>query len=127
MPSGDLATRNVTLTVPAMGKGKVTLSGQTSDWTIKGLSYDDIQSKSFEWSTENFWSETINNEVFFYAVFKAEFKDFKSTIAFKGTYIKAENKILYHGSMYKKNGHHDIDKDLSELNYIGGFNFSYDR
>lgn len=110
MPNGDLVTRNVTMTVPSRGEGSVTLSGE-----------------SFKWETENFWSEKTNNETFFYAVFKTSFQKFKSTIIFKGTYLKGTNKIMYYGSMYKKDGHHDVDKDLSGFDYSGGFNFNFNR
>jgi len=110
MPSGELVKRTVTLEVPARGQGEVVLSGN-----------------SFEWRTTNFWSDNVNGEDIFYAVFKTEFKEFKSTIALKGTYIKGTNKILYFGTMYKKSGHHEVEGDISDFKFSGGFKFAYKR
>ncbi len=110
LPAGDLVERQVTLSVPSRGQGEVKLYGE-----------------KFEWITENFWTETVNGETVFYAVFKTEFQQFKSTIALKGTYINATNKILYYGSMFKKDGHHDLDKNIDGLEFTGGFKFIYNR
>ena len=110
LPNGELVNRSVTLTVPARGQGEVTLSGE-----------------KFNWSTTNFWSENINGENIFYAVFQTSFMNFKSTIAFKGTYLKGDNKIIYYGSMYKKKGHHEVNNDISDFKFSGGFNFNFDR
>ncbi len=110
MPNGKLVNRSVTLTVPARGQGEVKLSGE-----------------KFNWSTDNFWSEQVNSETIFYAVFKTSFMNFKSTIALKGTYIKANNTIMYYGNMYKKSGHHEVNKNISDFKFSGGFNFIFDR
>ena len=112
MPNQELVTRVVNLTVPARGQGEVVLSG-----------------KNFEWRTDNFWHLSKGGQTLFFAVFKTQFQDFKSTILFKGTYLKGTNKILYYGDMYKKKGHHEIsiESELSSLRHSGGFKFEFDR
>jgi len=108
--SGDVARRALTLTVPSRGQGEVVLSGER-----------------FEWKTESFWSTVVNGEVIFTAVFKTEFMGMTSTIAFRGTYLKGNNEIVYSGNFYKKDGHGEFDRDLTGFEYNGGFNFSYTR
>lgn len=111
-PSGELVNRVVSLEVPSRGQGEVVLSGQ-----------------KFEWKTKTFKSFVIKGETIFIAVFKTQFRNFKSTILFKGTYLKGSNKLIYAGSFYKKSGHKEI-KDLSSMNgfnYSGNFRFDYLR
>lgn len=112
LPSGEYVERDVTLEVPSRGEGEVVLSGN-----------------NFEWRTSNFTSYTKKGKTVFVAAFQTEFREFKSTIVFKGTYIKGTNQIVYYGDMYKKNGTTEVDL-LSEQNdfaFSGGFRFSYDR
>ena len=108
---GVVARRDVTLEVPSMGKGEVVLKG-----------------KSFEWRTEDFWSNVSDSgEVIFTAAFKTEFMGMKSTIAFEGTYLRGSNEIIYNGNFFKKNGHDPVAKDLAGFDYNGGFTFNYMR
>ena len=88
-----------------------------------------LSGNNFEWRTSNFTSYTKKGKTVFVAAFQTEFREFKSTIVFKGTYIKGTNQIVYYGDMYKKNGSTEVDL-LSEQNdfaFSGGFRFSYDR
>lgn len=111
LPDGNLAIREVVLDVPSRGQGEVVLTG-----------------KNFEWKTEKFWTLKVKGQTLFFAAFKTEFRDLKSTIVFKGTYIQAENQIKYYGSFYKKSGHAEFDKELlTGFKYSGGFTFSYQR
>jgi|GEM_PF-2931562 len=109
LPSGDIANRDVTLEVPARGQGEVVLSGQ-----------------NFEWNTTDFWSKkTDQGTVMFYAVFRPEFMDKKSTIVLKGTYVNGNGRVLYYGNFYKRDGHEAFDKDFSDFKFGGGFMFDY--
>ena len=112
LPSGEIVDREVRLDVPPRGIGEVILSGE-----------------KFEWRTENFWTVKKAGQEKFYAVFKAEFMGMKSTILFKGTYIRGTNKILYYGDFYKQKGFHDITQanGLRNFTFKGGFKFEYIR
>ncbi len=110
LPSGDLVTRSVTLEVPSRGQGDVVLYGE-----------------KFEWRTKKFKTIKKNGRTIFVAAFKTEFMSLKSTIIFKGTYLKGANKLMYYGDMYKKKGHVAFDEKLSGFSHNGGFMFSYDR
>jgi hypothetical protein len=104
LPSGDLVDREVILEVPARGQGEVVLSG-----------------KSFEWKTTNFRSfKSLGRDVFV-ASFDTEFRGMKSTLIFKGTYLKGNNKLSYTGDIYK------LKKSQRKLDHIGIFNFQYQR
>jgi len=109
--NGELAKRDVTLQVPTRGQGEVILKGS-----------------QFEWKTTNFWTtRSANGEVLFTAAFQTEFMGEKSTIALKGTYLKANNEIIYNGNFYKRKDHNPVNKDISDFNYNGGFTFNYSR
>lgn len=111
LPNGELATRDVTLTVPSMGQGDVVLSGN-----------------NFEWTTTEFSSYEKNGKTVFKAVFRTEFMNFKSTIVFKGAYLQGTNEIIYAGSFYKKNGHNfNVEKNLDGFEHQGVFRFQYIR
>lgn len=112
LPNGELIDRELTIKVPSRGKGEVVLSG-----------------KNFEWKTTNFWSFNKKKETKFLAAFQTEFMGQKSTILFKGTYLKGSNKILYYGSFYKVKGFEEVDakSKLSQFRYTGAFKFEYDR
>ena len=45
----------------------------------------------------------------------------KSTLKFKGTYLKGKNKLYYTGDVYKTNNKNEIKR------HIGIFTFKYDR
>jgi hypothetical protein len=111
-PSGNLVDRVVTIEVPSRGQGEVILLGQ-----------------KFEWKTKAFKSFVVNGETIFIAAFKTQFRNFKSTILFKGTYLKGSNKIIYAGNFYKKTGHKNLEnlENLSGFNYSGSFRFDYLR
>lgn len=110
LPSGDLVDRAVSIDVPSRGIGEVVLSG-----------------KRIEWKSSNFSSEQVNGRMVFTVAFKTEFREFKSTMVLKGTYIKAKNKILYYGDLYKRNGHIEFQNDLTDFEHTGGFSFKFDR
>jgi hypothetical protein len=110
LPSGDLAERSVTLEVPSRGQGKVTLSGP-----------------NFNWTTDKFKTVTKNGKTSFVAAFKTSFMNFKSVMIFKGTYIQANDKILYYGDFYKRDGHNNLDAQVTGAQFQGGFDFSYNR
>jgi hypothetical protein len=114
LPSGELATRLVTLDVPSRGQGEVILSG-----------------KNFEWKTTKFKSFTKAGQTLFIAAFNTTFQNFKSTVILKGTYLKGSNQIKYYGDMYKKDGHlpanKNIETDIPGIKYTGGFSFNYLR
>lgn len=120
LPGGDLAQRDVVLEVPSRGQGEVSLSG-----------------KNFEWKTTKFGSTKKNGQIIFWAVFKTQFRNFKSTQVFKGTYLKGKNKLIYIGNIYKADANteqviqkitsQDIMKLDSRFKYSGSFKFSYDR
>ena len=107
--NGVLVERDVTLEVPERGQGEVILSGE-----------------GFEWKTKMFRSFEINDRTTFIAAFKGESRGKKFTLALSGTYLKGENKILYYGDVFKKDGHKFI-YNLAGFDYVGGFNFSFDR
>jgi hypothetical protein len=111
-PSGELVDRVVTIEVPSRGQGEVILSGQ-----------------KFEWKTKAFKSFVVNGETIFIAAFKTQFRNFKSTILFKGTYLKGSNKIIYAGNFYKKTGHKRLEnlESMSGFDYSGSFRFDYLR
>ena len=109
--SGEIVKRAVTLEVPSKGQGDVILRGE-----------------SFEWKSQNFWTTRASSgEVTFTTAFATEFMDKKSIIALDGTYLKADNKIIYYGSFYKKKGDSMNEKDISDFDYQGGFKFVYER
>jgi hypothetical protein len=112
VPSGELVDRVVSLEVPSRGQGEVILSGE-----------------KFEWRTKTFKSLVVKGETIFIAVFQTQFRDFKSTILFKGTYLKGSNRIIYSGNFYKKSGHKAVEDlvSLSGFTYNGNFNFNYLR
>lgn len=105
----EIVKRNVTLEVPSRGQGEVVLRGD-----------------KFEWKTTKFWTVKKAGKTTFIAVFKTQFRQWKSLIAFKGTYLKGSNKILYYGDMYKKPGHTFDDQSLAGFTHSGGFKFKYD-
>ena len=112
-PNGDIATRSVTIEVPARGQGEVVL-----------------RNDKFEWKTTEFKTIKKNNRTIFIALFETSFLFFfKSTIGLKGSYINGNNKILYFGDMYKKKGHgisiKDVKGRMKEFDHIGGFRFEY--
>lgn len=109
LPSGELTKRIVTLEVPSRGQGEVILRG-----------------KKFEWKTTKFWTVKKKGKTTFIAVFKTDFRQFKSLVALKGTYLKGTNKIVYYGDTYKKNGHNFDENSLAGFDYSGGFKFEYD-
>jgi len=109
LPNGELVKRSVTLEVPSRGQGEVVLRGE-----------------KFEWRTSKFWTVKKAGKTTFIAAFKTQFRQFKSIIALKGTYLKGSNKILYYGDTYKKSGHKDFDKNLQGFRYSGAFKFEYD-
>ena len=96
--------REVVLDVPSRGQGEVVLSG-----------------KSFEWKTINFKSFKNLDRDIFVASFDTEFRGMKSTMIFKGTYLKGNNKLFYTGDIYK------LKKSQRKLAHIGIFNFQYKR
>jgi hypothetical protein len=108
--NGEVVYRDVTITVPSRGQGEVALRGN-----------------GFEWKTTDFRSYMKKGRLVFVAVFQSEFRDKKSSIALKGTYLKGQNKIIYYGNMYKTKGHGADSSDLSSFRYMGGFNFEFDR
>lgn len=110
LPNGELVDRDVTLEVPSRGQGVVTLKGE-----------------NFEWVTDNFWTERRKGKVIFYAAFQTEFRQFRSTMVFKGAYLKGTNELVYYGDFYKKSGHGPVDSSLRGFEYGGGFRFDYDR
>lgn len=109
LPNGELVKRAVTLEVPSRGQGEVVLRGT-----------------KFEWKTTKFWTVKKAGKTTFVAVFKTQFRQFKSLIALKGTYLKGTNKIMYYGDTYKKKGHNFEAESLVGFNYSGGFKFEYD-
>jgi hypothetical protein len=109
LPNGELIKRAVTLEVPSRGQGEVVLRGS-----------------KFEWKTTKFWTVKKAGKTTFIAVFKTQFRQFKSLIALKGTYLKGTNKILYYGDTYKKDGHSLDQESLAGFTYSGGFKFEYD-
>ena len=113
LPSGELATRDVTIDVPAKGQGEVSLNG-----------------KSFTWKTKKFGSFTRKNQTTFWSAFKSEYNNKKFTYLFVGTYLKGSNKLIYAGNYYKKKGHSfnlvDI-KNIKKMKHVGLFNFEYLR
>lgn len=110
LPNGELVDRDVSLEVPARGQGVVRLKG------------DD-----FEWVTDNFWTERRKGKVIFYAAFPTQFREFRSTIVLKGSYLRGTNELVYYGDFYKKSGHGPVDSRLRGFEYGGGFRFDYDR
>lgn len=109
LPNGELVSRAVTLEVPSRGQGEVILRGQ-----------------KFEWKTTKFWTVKKAGQTSFIAVFKTKFRNFKSLIALRGTYLKGTNKILYYGDTYKKSGHKLDQESLAGFTYSGGFKFEHD-
>lgn len=109
LPNGELVKRAVTLEVPSRGQGEVILRGA-----------------KFEWRTSKFWTVKKAGKTTFTAVFKTEFRQFKSLVAITGAYLKGSNKIMYYGDTFKKNGHSFEGESLSGFQYSGGFKFEYD-
>jgi hypothetical protein len=110
LPNGQLVKRDVVLEVPSRGQGEVILSGQ-----------------NFEWRTDKFRSYTKKGKTTFIASFETDFMNLKSTIVFKGTYLKGSNELIYYGDFYKKKGHNLETEDLAGFVFQGGFKFSYLR
>ena len=111
VPSGDLASRSVTLDVPSRGRGEVVLRGN-----------------SFEWRTDKFYSRKIAGKQTFVAIFETEFRGEKSRMAFVGTYIRSNDQIRYYGDIYKrKNKGEPFSFNLKGFGFIGGFDFRYQR
>lgn len=104
LPSGELVQRQVVFEAPSRGQGEVILSG-----------------KNFEWRTTNFKSFNVLGKQTFVASFETNFQGMKSTLVFKGTYLKGSNMLLYMGDIYK------IKKNTKKPNHIGVFSFKYDR
>jgi hypothetical protein len=102
IPNGNLETRLATLEVPSRGEGEVVLkAGQ------------------FEWRTSDFSSREAHGQQIFEATFNVEWQGRISQLKFVGTYIRAENKIVYYGDFYQ------VKTD--DVKYSGGFVFQYDR
>lgn len=110
LPSGSLVDRIVTIDVPERGQGEVILTGE-----------------GFEWKTKIFKAFNSKKQTFFTAAFHTEHMNKKSTVLLKGTYLKGTNRILYYGDIYKFEGHVPLAESLLGFDYIGAFNFGYDR
>jgi len=109
-PDGEMATRDVTIDVPARGQGEVVLSGN-----------------GFEWRSDNFWTVENKGRSIFYVSFQSEFRGQQFTTVFRGTYLRGTNQLRYYGDFYKKSGHEADFKNLSTYKHSGGFEFVYDR
>jgi hypothetical protein len=116
---GEIAVRNMTLSVPPRGEGSITLSSQNSP---------------FDLETERFFSKKKKGRTVFYVVFEGLRQPGTqgpgSTMVLKGTYLRGSNKALYYGNVYKKKGglseKEMSDQYLSSLRgfkYGGGFKF----
>lgn len=105
-----LVEREATLEVPSRGQGEVVLAG-----------------RGFEWRTENFWTVQSKGKTIFYASFLTEFRGFQSTIVFRGSCLKGDNRLMYYGDFYKKPGHDASSRSMDEFTYEGGFAFDFDR
>jgi hypothetical protein len=102
LPNGNLVSRAATIQVPSRGQGEVVLKGE-----------------NFEWKTTVFSSKEAHGQQIFEATFPVEWQGESSQFKFIGTYIRAENKIVYYGDFYKLKN--------NEVKHGGGFAFKYDR
>jgi hypothetical protein len=86
IPDGDLVAREVTLTVPACGEGKVAISSP-GGWRAE---------------TEYFKGTDVNGrKVFVIAFVNPQGDDPTKVLAFKGSYIRGKNMAKYWGDMFK--------------------------
>ena len=110
MKDGSLVTRDVTLTVPARGQGKVTLTGQ-----------------NFTWSSEVFNSYNNRGRDVFVTLFEGKVGDTTKTFYFIGTYIRTKTKILYTGDIFTSPELGITNFSLKGYKHVGVFNFTYNR
>lgn len=108
--SGELSARDMRIEVPSRGKGEVVLFGD-------GL----------EWRSKIFKTIRVAGQSIFIVAFKVDYRSKKSTFVFKGSYINATNQIRYYGDIFKITGHSFDLNNLAGLNFVGGFNFNYQR
>ncbi len=84
MPSGEIVTRNVTLEVPAMGQGQITLKGS-----------------NFSMVSDRFFSVDLNGRVVFYVIFNDfPYKNPGEIAVYRGTYTRGSNLALYYGEVF---------------------------
>jgi len=118
MPSGEIATRNVTLQVPARGQGEVILRGNQNEIVA-----------------ERFFSRTQNGRTIFYVIFD-EFpgRQESERAVYRGTYSRGTNKALYYGDVFVVTDGSSSDEDLHfslseveeespDARYVAGFYF----
>jgi len=114
MPSGELVTRDVALSVPARGEGDVILRGSNSDLVAT-----------------DFFTKESHGQILFFVVFK----DFPGAqegeiSVFKGTYLRGSNKAYYYGDVYVgEEPGYSVDSNFLEshpdrFKYVAGFMFS---
>lgn len=102
LPNGKTAIRKATIEVPSRGQGEVHLFGE-----------------GFNWFSKDFKSYSIKGKTSFVVSFKVKWQDKESKVILHGTYFKTKDLIKYYGDMYQV-------KNL-DGNYIGGFEFNYQR